>query len=71
MTSLLNGPGLVDELELWNVQLPERLVGDTLPQFRCKKLQNPSTYRLARMGLDMCSILAMSSDCERDFLSVS
>ena len=67
MTLLLNRPGLVDELELWNVQLPERLVGDTLPQFWCKKLQNPSTYRLARMGLDMCSIPAMSSDCERVF----
>ena len=67
MTLLLNRPGLVDELELWNVQLPERLVGETLPQFWYKKLQNPSTYRLARMGLDMCSIPAMSSDCERTY----
>jgi hypothetical protein len=67
ITLLLNRPGLINKLELWNVQLPDKLADETLPQFWYKKLQNPSTYRLERIGLDMCSIPAMSSDCERVF----
>lgn len=56
-----------DELELWNVQRPEKLVNETLAEFWARKLKSPATYRLARMGLDMASIPAMSSDCERVF----
>jgi hypothetical protein len=57
-----------DELEVWLKARPFRLeVGETLPKYWLKQLKQKSTYRLARMGLDMASIPAMSSECERVF----
>lgn len=61
-------PAITDELELW---LSEKRFfhqpNHTLPQYWLSQLSNPDTYRLARMALDMCSIPAMSSECERVF----
>ena len=57
-----------DELDTWLsgkcFSLDEN---DTLPQFGLRQRKLPSVYRLAQMGLDMASIPAMSSDCERVF----
>jgi hypothetical protein len=56
-----------DELSVWLKERPFRLTGETLPQFWLRKRRQKSTARLAQMGLDMASIPAMSSDCERVF----
>ena len=57
-----------DELEVWLNARPFRLkVRETLPKYWLKQLKQKTTYRLARMGLDMASIPAMSSECERVF----
>lgn len=57
-----------DELAQWIEDGPFKLdEGTTLAQFWLSKLSKSSTYRLARMGLDMCSIPAMSAECERVF----
>jgi hypothetical protein len=57
-----------DELDTWLsgkcFSLDEN---DTLPQYWLRQRKLPSVYRLAQMGLDMASIPAMSSDCERVF----
>jgi hypothetical protein len=59
-----------DELDTWLsgkcFSLDEN---DTLLQFWLRQRKLPSVYRLAQMGLDMASIPAMSSDCERVFFS--
>lgn len=39
----------------------------SLPEYWWSLLSDPATYRLATMALDMCSIPAMSSECERVF----
>jgi hypothetical protein len=41
--------------------------GDTLPKYWLRQRRVKSTARLAQMGLDMVSIPAMSSECERVF----
>ena len=56
-----------DELSVWLKERPFRLTGETLPQFWFRKRRQKSTARLAQIGLDMASIPAMSSDCERVF----
>lgn len=56
-----------DELELWISKRPFALENDTLPVYWLRGLRQRSTYRLARMALDMAAIPAMSSDCERVF----
>ena len=56
-----------DELDVWLTAIPFQLLGKALPIYWLQQLENPTTYRLARMGIDMCSIPAMSSDCERVF----
>ncbi len=67
MTLLLDDE-VVDEIELWNSTRPFNLItGDTLPAYWLWQLKDPATYRLAKLGLDMVAILAMSSDCERVF----
>lgn len=64
----LYGDSLVeDELERWISERPFPLKNETLPVFWLQKLQQRAAYRLARMALDMASIPAMSSDCERVF----
>jgi hypothetical protein len=59
----------LDELEVWLQERPFPLkdIGETLPQFWLRQHKNPKMYRLAQLGLDMASIPAMSSDCERVF----
>jgi hypothetical protein len=59
---------IIDELVKWNNSRPHILpAGMTLPQFWVSKLKDKNTHRLALMGLDMASIPAMSSECERLF----
>lgn len=57
-----------DDLEAW---LAARVFAlsrqETLPQYWLRQLGNRKTYRLAMLALDMASIPAMSSDCERVF----
>lgn len=65
--ALLYGDEAEDELETWLRERPFELQGESLPQFWLRKLKHPSSYRLARLGLDMASIPAMSSECERVF----
>ena len=56
------------ELEQWNNDRPFYLDAyESLPQFWFRKSKQRSTYRLAKLGLDMVSIPAMSSECERVF----
>jgi len=58
----------VDELDAWISQRCFNLEeGDTLPQYWLRQRRVKSTARLAQMGLDMVSIPAMSSECERVF----
>ena len=58
----------VDELATWLSTNPFNIPADmTLPRYWWSQLSNPNLYRVARMGLDMCSIPAMSSECERVF----
>lgn len=53
----------------WISSKPERYDADgtSLPLFWKRHLNTRTSYRLAKMGLDMASIPAMSSDCERVF----
>ena len=52
----------------WNPQAPEYLEAkDTLPRYWIRQLTQRTGYRIARIALDMASILAMSSDCKRVF----
>jgi len=66
--TLLSDDEVVDEMELWNSTRPFNLIaGDTLPAYWLRQIKDPATYRLAKLGLDMVAIPAMSSDCERVF----
>ncbi|HEX3523491.1 MAG TPA: hAT transposon family protein [Stellaceae bacterium] len=66
--TLLDDDVFNDELATWLSMKPFKLEPDEpLPAFWLRQLKNPSTYRLARMGVDMVGIPAMSSDCERVF----
>jgi hypothetical protein len=57
-----------DALVKWLSTKPHTLPeGETLGQFWLRARKQKSTNRLARMALDMLSIPAMSSDCERVF----
>jgi hypothetical protein len=68
MTLLYGDDEDQDELETWLSSKVEKLQGgETLPQFWVRQRKQNSTNRLARMALDMVSIPAMSSDCERVF----
>lgn len=68
MTLLYDDLVEADELEAW---LSARVFtldkNETLPQYWLRQRKLPSVYRLAQMGLDMSSIPAMSSECERVF----
>lgn len=66
-TTLLDDEEDEDELAIWLTARPFRLIDETLPQFWLRKRKQKGTARLAQMGLDMASIPAMSSDCERVF----
>jgi hypothetical protein len=58
----------IDELEAWISAACFKLDdGDTLPKYWLRQRRGQSTARLAQMGLDMVSIPAMSSECERVF----
>lgn len=68
MTALYGPDQEEDPLQVWNSAYPFRLEElETLPEFWIRQAKQKSTYRLAQMGLDMASIPAMSSDCERVF----
>jgi hypothetical protein len=68
MTLLYGDDEDLDELESWISSKVEKLSGsETLGQFWQRLRKQKSTNRLARMALDMLSIPAMSSDCERVF----
>jgi hypothetical protein len=57
-----------DQLEAWIQQKPIPLDrDDTLVAYWLRQSKDRSTYQLARMALDMASIPAMSSECERVF----
>ena len=57
-----------DQLEAWIRQKPFALDRqDTLIAYWLRQLKDKSTHQLARMALDMASIPAMSSECERVF----
>ena len=57
-----------DQLEAWIRQKPFALDRqDALIAYWLRQLKDKSTYQLARMALDMASIPAMSSECERVF----
>ena len=57
-----------DQLEVWISQRPFALDrNDTIIAYWLRQAKDKSTYQLARMGLDMASIPAMSSECERVF----
>jgi hypothetical protein len=57
-----------DQLEAWVQQKPIPLDrDDTLVAYWLRQSKDQSTYQLARMALDMASIPAMSSECERVF----
>lgn len=43
---------------------------DTLVAYWLRQLKDRSTHQLARMALDMASIPAMSSECERVFSQI-
>lgn len=68
MTLVQTDDDEVDELDKWMservFELDEK---DTLPKFWLRALKNKTTAKLAQMGLDMVSIPAMSSECERVF----
>ena len=57
-----------DQLEAW---IRQKLFAldrqDTLIAYWLRQLKDKSTHQLARMALDMASIPAMSSECERVF----
>jgi hypothetical protein len=58
----------MDELETWlSMKVFKLDDGDTLPAYWLRQSKQPATQRIAQMGLDMASIPAMSSDCERVF----
>lgn len=58
----------MNELETWLSMKVFRLDdGDTLPAYWLRQSKQPATQRIAQMGLDIASIPAMSSDCERVF----
>ena len=57
-----------DQLEAWIRQKPFALDhNDTLIAYWLRQVKDKSTHQLARMALDMASIPAMSSECERVF----
>ena len=57
-----------DQLKAWLRQKPFSLdEKDTLLSYWLRQLKDKSTHQLARMALDMASIPAMSSECERVF----
>jgi hypothetical protein len=57
-----------DELDAWISKRCFKLdEGDTLPKYWLRQRRVKSTARLAQVGLDMVSIPAMSSECERVF----
>jgi len=57
-----------DQLAAWIRQKPFALdENDTLLACWLRQLKDQSIHRLAQMALDMASILAMSSECERVF----
>jgi hypothetical protein len=58
---------LTDKLEAWIRENTFQVAGETVAQFWRRKVKDQFTYRLAKIGLDMPSIPAMSSDCERVF----
>jgi hypothetical protein len=57
-----------DQMTAWNrgrsFELDE---GQTLISYWLRQLKSKSTHRVAQLGLDMASIPAMSSECERVF----
>ncbi|KJZ69845.1 hypothetical protein HIM_10773 [Hirsutella minnesotensis 3608] len=58
----------MDELETWlSMKVFKLDDDDTLPAYWLRQSKQPATQRIAKMGLDMASIPAMSSDCERVF----
>jgi hypothetical protein len=58
----------MDELETWlSMKVFKLDDGDTLPAYWLRQSKQPATQRISQMGLDMASIPAMSSDCERVF----
>ncbi|KAF5120944.1 putative AC transposase [Metarhizium anisopliae] len=58
----------MDELETWlSMKVFKLDDGDTLPAYWLRQSKQPAPQRIAQMGLDMASIPAMSSDCERVF----
>jgi hypothetical protein len=64
--ALLTDEEELDELESWISTRPFELdQSESLPQFWLR--QRKTNPRLAQMGLDMASIPAMSSECERVF----
>jgi hypothetical protein len=68
MTLLQRDEEEEDELEVWMKSRCFKLEKeDTLPKFWLRRRQIKATARLAQMGLDMISIPAMSSECERVF----
>ena len=68
MTLIQPNEDEIDELDTWISSKCFRLEdGDTLPKFWARRRRVKATARLAQMGLDMVSIPAMSSECERVF----
>lgn len=59
-----------DEMDKW-LQTPrfDLPTNTSLPQYWVSQLQNPQLYRVGKMALDMCSVPAMSAECERVFSS--
>jgi hypothetical protein len=56
-----------DELESWVTTKVFDLEDENLIQYWLRQMNNKRTYRLAKLAIDMASIPAMSSDCERVF----
>jgi hypothetical protein len=56
-----------DELESWLATKVFNLEDENLIQYWLRQMNNKRTYRLAKLAIDMASIPAMSSDCERVF----
>ncbi len=66
--ALIYGDDTSDELKAW-IRDPVFKIDshDTLPQYWIRQSKTKGSRRLAQMGLDMASIPAMSSECERVF----
>lgn len=67
IADLYSNSKVKDKLEYWISERPFTLKGKTLPVFWLHKLKSRSTYRLAKIALDIASIPAISSNCKRVF----